>query len=743
MRFWASKQQPLFTVLSYVLPVFILAAIWLLPISHYYVPTLSITGDMIKAACRQPDDAIFDEIRSFFQSPKVEDEKKLIAKAEKILKGKSVRPGGATISFTFPFDARDLDKKEPGWQLSFASLAIPSRLLRAYQVNKTPRFLLAAGNMISAFAKYERSTWLPKGLLWNDHAIAARISVIAKFWKFYRNHPGYDPEIARDVFRLVARSRELLAKPSHFTFSTNHGIMQNLALLQICLAFPALPETETYKELAFERLRDQMGFYVNDEGVVLEHSAGYQRVGVEFLSMAFRYLTLLDIPISENWGVKYGRAKEFYAQLRRPDGSLPMFGDTGLGRDSLGPLVTETDDHGRCEMLTYKNDWVPNKSNSLYPVAGYSVWWDGLDKWPDEVNLKQTVVVWSHFPGHAHKHADEMSVLLWAGGQTWWTNVGYWPYGMKGRSEAVSWAGSNAPHLANEDTHSERNTTLLAYGSSDFLNMIDLQRNWPNEYIARRQVIYLKPNVWIVIDHFSGNENDQNVITWTTASDVRLCQGQVPGTYALETETAQLKLNNFILVSGGAEIKQFKGSFKPFAGWEMTQPASAIRVVQPANDSWVATIWTIQGDDKPVFHFIEPPAMNRWKGPEDWEINFKLSSGPLSIKRKENRVFFTQIKDAKIKPIKKQTKLTETPQPTNQLAKIHAAFNDAAKKYPRKSFSMRRQMKTTYFVFLLFLLQEVFFLIFIRFRRIYCTTLRGFNAFGWIAVGVWLFGVYL
>lgn len=283
--------------------------------------------------------------------------------------------------------------------------------------------------------------------------------------------------MAKDIFQLVARSGQLLAKPSHFTFATNHGVMQNLALWQICLAFPTLPNVEFYKQLALERMRDQMSFYINDEGVVLEHSAGYQKAGLEFIGMAFKHLTLMIVPIPEEWRVKYAKAKDFYAQLKRPDGSLPMFGDTGGA--SFRPFVTKVDSNGKSEILNYSKNWIPKQSGSLYPVAGYCVWWDGLDGWPNEEALSQTVVAWSYFPGHAHKHADEMSVLLWATKHNWWTNIGYWPYGPKGRSEAVSWAGSNAPHVVNEPNNSKRQTRLLGYGWSDSLAVTDLERKWP------------------------------------------------------------------------------------------------------------------------------------------------------------------------------------------------------------------------------------------------------------------------
>lgn len=409
------NRKLLLNSISYLLPVLVFAAIWFPVIDHYYVSNVVITDKMLNTARHMPDDSVLDEINVFFDSLEHLDSKQLIDAAERALQGEIVIPGCPSKKFGLPFNVDDIDK-EP--KLLLASFKIPNLLLSAYEFTGRDEFLITARDVILGWASYERKAWLPKGYLWNDHAIAARISVLAKFWKFYRNHPDYESEVAKHIFQLAARSGQLLAKPSHFTFSTNHGVMQNLALWQICLAFPALPNVEFYKQLALERMRDQMTFYINKEGVVLEHSAGYQMAGLKFIGMAFRYLTLMNVPIPEEWRVKYAKAKDFYAQLKRPDGSLPMFGDTGGG--SLGLFV------------------IPKQSRSLYPVAGYCVWWDGLDAWPNEEALSQTVVAWSHFPGHAHKHADEMSVLLWANKHNWWTNIGYWPYGTKGRLEAVS-----------------------------------------------------------------------------------------------------------------------------------------------------------------------------------------------------------------------------------------------------------------------------------------------------------------
>ena len=220
----------------------------------------------------------------------------------------------------------------------------------------------------------------------------------------------------------------VLARPGHFTFSTNHGVMQNLALWHLGLAFPTLPDAARYRDTAFTRLKQQMAFYMNREGVVLEHSTGYHRWGVEFLGMAMRYLALTGTPAPADWVEKYDRAKAFYAQVRRPDGSLPPVGDTDDKPDAIGPMTVEIGPDGRSSGLRREPAWRPRKPDGLYPAAGYSVWWDGLERWPDPRALTQTVVAWSRFPGHGHKHADEPSVSLWAAGELWWSNTGYWAW---------------------------------------------------------------------------------------------------------------------------------------------------------------------------------------------------------------------------------------------------------------------------------------------------------------------------
>ncbi len=729
-------------VISYLLPALILILIWFSLIHHYYVPNISITEEMIRTSRYVPQDAILKEIKDFFGLSDRHNQDKLIDRAEKILRGEIDFLDTPTRITKLPNNVHEFDDAPSSLQYPLALFTFPNVLLNAYEITGRDDYLLAARDMIFSYASYERSKWFPKGYLWNDGCVARRISVLSKFWMLFRNHPKYEKRVAKAIFQMVGRSAQILSKPGHFTFATNHGIMQNLALWQISLAFPTLPNIEFFRKLALERMRDQMLFYVNDEGVVLEHSAGYQKTGLQFIAMAFRYLTLLDMPIPEDWKLKHKKAEYFYAQLLRPDGTLPMFGDTIGERSTSGKHRINHDGNDKyVRPPAMKKKGILKQPHILYPVAGYSIWWEGLDELSIVDKLSQTVVAWSYFPGHAHKHADELSILLWAKRLNWWTNVGYWKYGTKGRQEAESWAGSNAPHLLNEPTGSERKTRLMSSGFSDQLFVIDLERRGPQEYVVRRQILQLKPSVWIIIDHTIGKQNSVTRTIWTTSPQIDLKPGITPASFLLEDAGGTEKLVKFILHSQNTKISQFRGSSSPFAGWVLNRPASAIAIEQPADNSWVVAIWCLQDSNSQDLEFSEEPYTELWEGPEKWKIVLPFSSGLMRISREDNQISINGTIHNGMNSGK--VTLCQSSQIKNEVLAIHNAYETAAEKYPRKKYSVHRHLEVTYLIAGVFLFQEFFFLIYVRFSRIYYSRLRVLSSFCWIALGTWIVWILL
>jgi hypothetical protein len=712
--------------------------VWVPEINHYHVSGVRITDEMLHPARQSPPDSVLRELDGFrLLDVRWTDKEQVVRAAQRLLGGIVEVPGYPAAKIRMPFDARDLDT--PRWQLLLPGFIVPRVLLDAYNATGRDEFLAQAQAVILAWGEYERHAWLPKGLLWNDHAVAARMNVLAEFWRVYRTRPSYEPRVGKAVWEQAARNGQLLAKPEHFTVATNHGVMQNLGLLHLSLAFPTLPEAARHKRLALDRLGDQMPFYVNDEGVVLEHSAAYQEWGLYLMGMACRYLTLLREPIPEDWIQKYKRARSVLSVLRRPDGSLPIFGDTPDSRDELGRSAIGPKVHGGCGPAPSSLSQIPAESFNLYPVAGHAIWWDGLRGWPNQENLSQTVAVWSHFPGQGHKHADEMSVLLWAGGQTWWTNAGYWPYWHARRLEAVSWAGASAPHLANEGYESVRSASLLSYGWSDRLTAIDLERRGPGQYVARRQVMHVKPRAWLVVDHVFGEDTATTRTIWTAPPDVRLSRGPVPGSYLSEAPRTSSVLKTVVVGSPGTSIREFRGSVVPFAGWHVTNgiptAAPAIVIEQPAKDSWTVVTWMLDDARIDSGESLGSPRVSSWNGPRDWKAEIPLQGEVLEVKREDDQLV---VSDLRSQLAVATLPLVPAPDVSRQLTRIRDSFAAAAKKYPGYRDLHDRRVKVSWLLLIIFVSQEAFFLGVGRWRASYYGRLRFLNVLGWLGVGFWL-----
>lgn len=696
-----------------------------------------ITGDMIEQGRQVPHDALLDELSNFNFFGEA-DSLQTVEVAERILEGEISLPGMAPRKTRLPFDSQDIHQGSYSWQFFYARLIIPRVLLAAYRKTGREDFFLMARDVILGWASYERHAVLPKGFLWNDHAVAERSLVLADFWALYRHHPSFETSVAIEIFLFAARTGRFLADPTHFTSSTNHGLMQNLALWHLCLAFPSIPETSRYRELALERLREQMVFYMNEEGFVLEHSAEYQRNGVRFIRMAFRYMSLLGITIPNEWQQKYDKAKIVYAELRRPDGSLPMFGDTGSGTHQIDPDPAMPGIEGRHGQPNQIIAWRPLEEYSVYPVAGYSIWWDGLNRWPITKSLSQTVVAWSYFPGQAHKHADEMSVLLWASGHTWWTNVGNWPYGEAVREEAVSWNGSNAPHLTGESASSVRTTKMLGHGWVGGARFIDLERRGPRGYVARRQVVQVTNNLWVIIDHTVGDSRDRTTTFWTAAHDIQVDEGHISASYELRNKSSESVLTKFISGSVGTTIRSVKGSQTPFAGWQVVdnvgRPATSILVEQPANDSWAMAVWSLNDERPGTRRMIAAPSMHTWEGPEKWAIVLPVESGTIRLFREANEIVLEDV-DVRYPA---HLMVTRPAGIEEKVTAIHEAHEKLSRKYPKFGNHVDYRLKATYMLLVVIALQETIFAVYKLFTRKYYLLLRGLSAIAWVVLGLFL-----
>lgn len=701
-----------------IVATLVILSVWVPVWRHEFIPVPSISAEAIGRARTHPADVVLRDVgRNALTIGTGVAESERVRVADDLLRGLLALPSQPPTKVSPRFSPTDLDNRPPTLTLQLASLVAVEIYLDAWEQTRDARYLEAARDYVVAFAAYESGTWMNEGFVRNDHAIAARVGVLARFWLHFRGLPEFDASVARSVLMQAARCRSYLADPSHFTAATNHGVMQNVALLQAAIAFPTLPDSEPVVAEAMRRLVLQLAFYLSTEGVVLEHSAGYHAFGLRLIDQAVELARALGQGVPGDWISKRARGEMFLEALKRPDGSLPIYGNTS--GEVGGGLPIDP-----CR--------APGVMADLYPVSGYAVWrvCDGPNGGPF-VTSAHTTILWSHFPGHGHKLADEASVVLWAQGRPWVTNVGYWPYGARGRKETDGWEGSNAVHLVNEPTTIARETSIAGMAMHPKAAFLDLERR-TGAGVMRRQVMLLPPAMWIVVDS-AQVPNATSSAAWTIYPGVKFTPGEEVGTWEFRDGSRALDV---VLLGNGAAATVLGGSFDPFGGWTVInstpQRTVALRRTFPADGRPVVGYFAARGDNE----VRASASVDRAEDPDHWRVRVRTSDGIMTVTRDARMLSWTSNAGSV------SVSILPGPDVRADKAQLLEAFSTATQQYPKYRGVNSYRWRVTLVLLGILIAQELACFGLQRFTRFRLGMVRGLAVAGWVGAGIWLHGWY-
>ncbi|MBX3604325.1 MAG: hypothetical protein KF788_03595 [Piscinibacter sp.] len=596
---------------------------------HYRVVTGEVAPAVVDIDRRQPSDEVLTMVAdaSMMTDHPLRGDA-AVAVARGILRGELALPYLPPLPVDLDFAEADLERGVPVQQLYSASLIVPDMLLRAYEHTRDPAFLHAARRYLRGFIASEAAQWFPTGLLRNAHAVVNRAAVLARFWKLVRADAdaATDAEVHLHARRLAA----LLAKPSLFIAGSNHGVMQNLALLQLSTAFPALPEAAESRRLALQRLERQLPFYIGQDGAVLEHSAGYHFHGVVLTGFMQHVLRAAGEPVPPALAAAHGAALAFFTDLQRPDRTMPLLGNTYRYRWSLPPMF------GGDDLLRERELGARESFAHLFPVSGHAVWWSRESAARVPVQL---VVPWGHFAAHGHRRAQDLSLHLWADGVDWSTASGYWPSGDgPGVQLSNGWDGGNGPHLVGESADSRRRTVLRAEVQHGDLRLLDLERRVDGGPRLRRQILQWQGSTVLVLDSHEAAAGSALRVLWTAAPETEQ-RALGPRRFGYRRPGSNVELMLAVDGSEGIGATPLKGSLSPFGGWvafdRRAWPAPGVDARLPQPGGWMlTTLALVPGDAASA----APASMRHHAGAEDWEIQLGEGADTLRLRRSGMRL---------------------------------------------------------------------------------------------------------
>lgn len=649
------------------------AVVWWPLWSHFHVSPPPVAAAVLEQHRKRPsDDALGTVADASMMTDHPLQGLAAVTAARQLLLGKLALPSLPTIPIDITFDALDLDRGVPVQQLFLSSLIVPDLLLRAYEHTPDPVFLATARIYMRRFIAYEQRSQFPDSFVRNAHAVANRASTLVRFWKSVRNTADPDNQTAQEVHLHASRLMAMLTKPSLFIGTTNHGVMQNIALLQLATAFPALAGADAGRQLALERLNLQLPMYIGPDGAILEHAAGYHFHGVVLTGYVVRIMEAAGQPVPEQWLAAHLATRSFLATLQRPDGTLPALGNTYRYAWKL-PALVEPGHVGGQQLLQEQTS-----TTRTFPISGHAVWWD--TNTPAGASA-QTVVPWGYFANHGHRRAQELSLLIWSAGTDWSTNSGYWPGSDPSGAELASgWDGGNAPHVVGEGAGDARRTLVRAQAAQGPLRLLDLERVVQGGPSVRRQVIQWLGNVWLAIDTYRDSANRPLRVLWTSAPESR--QTVVADrSFRLDREGSPVAMSLQVQGSAGVTAQALIGSLSPFGGWvafnRKAAPAPSVDARLPQSNGWMLTLLTLMPRD----HFQATQAtVTRFNGPQDWEIQLTHAARSVLMVR---RGLSLTVRDWSQGPLPLSIALSAGEDVHGALDTIAQADDALARAYPR------------------------------------------------------------
>jgi hypothetical protein len=572
--------------------------------------------------------ATINSRKSGFNLSNVYGELAVIA-ADEILGGRlDLGPRGAT-EISWPFDPEDLFPDQFSLHLPLAGLIIGEILLEAYIYSSESKYLHAAAAYTLALIDYERSLWLPRGLIRNDHAIAARTTFLTRLVSEVANQPDTDQNKIKKFLESIDRYVSLLSKPSFYTYRSNHGLMQSLAVMHAAIFAPSLPAVKANLQKVFERTDLQLQYLVSENGIITEHSPGYQGFDLALVAEVLQYASILEFPIPDHWIERYRRAEMFYGHMRRPDGTLPRYGDTGGTHvDILGAVINEVGAPIELERID-----VAHFREPLWLDADFGYW----SEWRADTH---TFVGWADFGARVHKHANELSLIFWWEGQEWWTAGGYWPWGSEFRSLGISWHGSNAPHVVGEHGDSNRASNIVNWYSDSDFGLLHLKRSAPSGSFIHRTVIRLFDDYWIVLDGLDKQSIGSLESVWPTMSHIDLdISDSVEDEFSLRARRMPANLSGRALAGPGATHVWRRGNQAPFAGWTTeggTVKETWALVLTSPPGSWHGVAWQNNANQNSTAETIIENVV--WTSPDQWTIMISSDEGNLELARESDRI---------------------------------------------------------------------------------------------------------
>jgi hypothetical protein len=371
--------------------------------------------------------------------------------------------------------------------------------------------------------------------------VAFRINTWLWAFSYLRGASAFDAAAGRAFLEGLLRHGEVLDEQLELHAANNHLLLEAKALVMLGLAMPEFRQAHRWMKRGLRLLFQEVRTQVCADGVHGERVTHYQRAIAGELLEVLLLLENNGQSVPQDIEVILARMLEFEVSITKPDGLIPLFGDSGLDDSHIrfaaaaaGPAGVRRADLKRAGLALSEADvWLVGSARAQwyrtapavetalpsrsFPEGGYVVMRQGRGPGTSYLAMDAAPFGYRRVPGHGH--ADALSIELFACGETMLVDPGV--YGTWAPAEWRNYFRSTRAHntivvdeqdqsllVGIRHVHRPAQVTLHAWISTADFDLADASHNGYRRLAApithRRQVLFVKPQYWLIVDSLTG-----------------------------------------------------------------------------------------------------------------------------------------------------------------------------------------------------------------------------------------------
>ncbi len=460
--------------------------------------------------------------------------------------------------------------------------------------------------------------------------VAYRVNSWTWAWFLFHDCEEIAAETSDVLLRAIGEHCSYLDANLEVHARNNHLLLEAKALLFAAIAFPQFSDAKLWQQRAERLLFDEVRQQVLEDGVHAEMSTHYHRVIAGELLELFILLQRNGIAIPTDVEQRIRLMAEFEQNIVRPDGHLPLFGDSSQNDTyarfpaaAAAPYCFASADNNASgtvpeleEAILWRlphakrSDCIVRPAQSkAFPLGGYYI----MRNQESGEQAKYMAIDCGPFGlpiDPHHGHADALSFELYALGRPWLVDCGVysthtdweWRQYFRGtRSHnTVMVDGLDQSHLIDsrraDSLAKARCIEWSATPDSDvqrFSGRHDGYARLPNSVIHRRMIWFVRDSFWVITDVLEGTGTHSLELNLHSLPDVEI-KVVGDGAAILSDDTRRL----VIAFASNTDLQAtvLSGALDPVQGWYSGNSGSktaAPALCLAANSSMPAILCTV------------------------------------------------------------------------------------------------------------------------------------------------------